>query len=488
MPEEHLEPGQLKHNVLNRFDSVLIAVAGSAPAYSLSASTVALVAAVGLLAPGAILYGAIPMFGIALAFLYLNQAMPNSGASYVWVGRILHPWLGFLSGWSLLVSAVLFMMAGAIPAGTATLELLSPDKTDSVVWVTVVSAFWFLVMNALVMVGIHITNVVQRILTSIEVIGLIVLAVGGLIHASHQVAHPFSWSWFSLGGYGNLSTFLGGLLITCFYFWGWDVSLNLTEETRAKRVAPGLGGVLGTLIIVALFILLQVVIQLNLGDKPLADEAANIIPLLGETILPKPWSYIALIAVMISTVATLETTLIQATRTLFAMGRDKTVHPRFAVLHANWQTPVLSNIVIGVLGIILFVVSNLSASVSDLMTSAISAIGLQIAFYYGLTGISCAWHYRKSFAESFTAGIFRLAWPLVGGLVLLAIFVMNVFTLSFQETAIGLGLILVGIIPLLVAKFKYHSPYFEGHVFEPDAEEWSGTKEATVAADTVKRG
>ncbi|CAB3390996.1 amino acid permease [Kyrpidia spormannii] len=190
MPEEHLEPGQLKHNVLNRFDSVLIAVAGSAPAYSLSASTVALVAAVGLLAPGAILYGAIPMFGIALAFLYLNQAMPNSGASYVWVGRILHPWLGFLSGWSLLVSAVLFMMAGVIPAGTATLELLSPDKTDSVVWVTVVSAFWFLVMNALVMVGIHITNVVQRILTSIEVIGLIVLAVGGLIHASHQWPTP----------------------------------------------------------------------------------------------------------------------------------------------------------------------------------------------------------------------------------------------------------------------------------------------------------
>ncbi|MBX6394413.1 MAG: APC family permease [Alicyclobacillaceae bacterium] len=454
------ERQDLRQNVLSRIDSVLIAIAGSAPAYSLSASTVALVAAVGLLAPGAILYGAVPMFGIALAFMYLNHLMPNAGASYVWVGRILHPWLGFLCGWSLLVSATLFMMAGAVPAGEATLHLIRPDLADHVTAVTLVSAFWFLVMNGLVMVGVQITNVVQRLLTLLETVCLIILAAAAFAAGGSHPTHPFSWHWFSLSGYGNLQTFLAGTLITCFYFWGWDVSLNLTEETQSKRTAPGLGGVLGTLAVVILFVVLQVAIQITLTDEQLAQEAANIIPMLGDAVLPKPWSYLATIAVMISTVATLETTLLQATRTLFAMGRDRTVSEKFARVHPKWQTPVLANVVIGILGLFLFAASGVSGSISDLMSNAINAIGLQIAFYYGLTGISCAWIHRRAFSQSPAAGLLKLVWPLVGGVSLLVMFVLNMFSLSLQATVVGVGLILVGVIPLIWGKVKYRSPYY----------------------------
>ena len=65
-------PKSLKQNALSIVDTITLAVAGTAPSYSLNATTAALIGAVGLAAPGALLYGAIPMFGISFAFKYLN--------------------------------------------------------------------------------------------------------------------------------------------------------------------------------------------------------------------------------------------------------------------------------------------------------------------------------------------------------------------------------------------------------------------------------
>ena len=50
-------PGpELRHNALSLLDAVLISVAGTAPANSLAVSTAALVLAVGVFGPGAILF------------------------------------------------------------------------------------------------------------------------------------------------------------------------------------------------------------------------------------------------------------------------------------------------------------------------------------------------------------------------------------------------------------------------------------------------
>src|ERR671929_52476 len=115
----------LRQGALSGFDSVIMAVAGNAPAYSIAATTGVLISVVGLASPAALLYSAIPMLGIAWAFNYLGRADVNAGASYSWVGRALHPALGFLSGWALVVSATIFSVAGSLPAGPLTLSALS---------------------------------------------------------------------------------------------------------------------------------------------------------------------------------------------------------------------------------------------------------------------------------------------------------------------------------------------------------------------------
>src|SRR4051795_1024849 len=140
----------LRQGALGGFDSVVMAVAGSAPAYSIAATTAVLIGAVGLASPAALLYSAIPMLGIAWAFNYLGRADVNAGASYSWVGRALHPSLGFMSGWALIVSATIFMVAGSLPAGAMPLSLFDESLADNTGLVTLVGVGWFLVMVGLV--------------------------------------------------------------------------------------------------------------------------------------------------------------------------------------------------------------------------------------------------------------------------------------------------------------------------------------------------
>ena len=64
------------------------------------------------------LYCGFFMFGIVFAFKYLSRDDSHAGAAYSWVRRALHPILGYLSGWALVVSALIFMVIATFPAGS----------------------------------------------------------------------------------------------------------------------------------------------------------------------------------------------------------------------------------------------------------------------------------------------------------------------------------------------------------------------------------
>ena len=58
---------------------------------------------------------------------------------------------------------------------------------------------------------------------------------------------------------------------------------------------------------------------------------------------------ILIVALLLSTVATLETTLIQVTRTLFTMGRDETLPKVLGTTHPTRKTPFVATMVVTVL-------------------------------------------------------------------------------------------------------------------------------------------
>src|SRR3954447_4745076 len=439
----------LRQGALSGFDSVIMAIAGNAPAYSIAATTAVLISVVGLASPAALLYSAIPMLGIAWAFNYLGRADVNAGASYSWVGRALHPSLGFLSGWALVVSATIFMVAGSLPAGQLTLSLFSDSLAENTALATTVGAVWFLVMVGLVMAGVTVTAKAQWIMTGIEVVLLLVFAVIGLARlGGDHAGADFSWSWFSLGGFGGLGGFAAGALIAAFYFWGWDVTANLNEETEGCGRRAGLGGLVGVLLVFGLFELFTVLTNMLLPAEEIDANAGNVLARLGDVILPGPGGKLLIIAVMLSTIATLETTLIQVSRSLFAMGRDNTLPKAFGRVPPVRQTPVFATVTVALVSLVLFVLSNLLGTVGDVLSAAITAIGLQIAVYYGLAGLAVVLAYRRVLLKSVSNLVFIGVWPALGAAFMFWVFVESLPELDTTTKSVGLGALSLGLIPL----------------------------------------
>ncbi|MEO6826906.1 MAG: APC family permease [Microbacteriaceae bacterium] len=466
-PNEH----KLQANGISAAGSVVMAVAGSAPAYSIAATTAVLVGAAGLASPAALLWCAIPMLGIAFAFAFLGRADVNAGAAYSWVGRALHPTLGFLCGWALVVSATIFMVAGALPAGSMTVALFSPKDAGNVPLVTAIGAVWFLIMAACVLVGVRITARAQWIMSTIEIAILAVFAVVAISHAmgGHSAGAAFSWDWFGFSHFSGVDAFVGAALIAAFYYWGWDVSSNLNEETHNGHKNAGTGGLIGVGIVFLLFEVFTVAVQVILPAKTIEANGGNILGILGDVIWPGIGGKILIVAVMLSTIATLETTLIQVTRSLFAMGRDHTLPAAFGKSHAKWRTPAFATLVVTGVSLVLFIGSNFLGSVGEILGDAISSIGLQIAFYYCLAGVAVVVAYRRVIFKSVKNFIFIGLWPALGALFMLWIFIVSIPSLGPVVDVIGLGALAIGIIPMAIY-WRKGSTYFTRRPLElPDA-------------------
>ncbi|MGW6568024.1 APC family permease [Streptomyces sp. NPDC054975] len=438
----------LQPNVLGTFDTIVMAVAGSAPAYSLAATTAVLFGAVGLAGPAALLYCAIPMLGIVLAYARLGRIDVNAGAGYSWVGRTLHPFLGFLSGWALVVSATVFMVAGSLPAGALTLSLIDPELADNTPLAAAVGAGWFLMMLLVVLGGARLTVRAQLLMSGVEMFILVAFIVAALLHRGHATA--FDWSWFGFGHFDGPAGFASGALIAAFYYWGWDVTSNLSEETRDSRRTAGLAALVGVGVVFLLFEAFTIAVNVLLTSDQIEQGGANVLAVLGQEIWPGVGGKLLVAAVLLSTVATLETTLIQVTRSLFAMGRDRTMPASLGTVHRRWNTPWVAIAAVGGAALLMFGAAAAAGSMSRILRDAVSAIGLLIAFYYALAGLAAVVAYRRMLLTSVRNFLVGGVWPLLGAAFMLWAFVESLGELSTTARVVGLGGLLVGVVPMLV--------------------------------------
>lgn len=440
-------PSRLQQDALGLAQSVVMGVAGTAPPFSISATMATLVGAVGILAPASLLYCGLMMFGITFAYMHLNRVEANAGASYAWVSRIFNQTLGFFAGWTLLVSSALFMVSATLPAANATLLLIRPELVDNQLLVTAIAVGWLLAISAVVLRGIEITSAVQTAMTLIEIAILSCIMGLAAFKFGPQALHKLSWASLSPMAFSPTS-FASGAVIALYFFWGWDVAVNLNEETRRSAHTPGLGAVVAMVIIMAAFIGFAAITLLALSDEEIRQSSTNIIFAVADKLLPRPWSYLAVLALMLSTIGTLETSILQFTRTQFAMARDGVMHERYARLHARWKTPHVATLLIAGLGAALLLLSLFFRDVDAVLKASINAIGVQAAYYYGLAGFACAWHFRRQALKSAFALVMMVAWPALSAAALWIAAALTMRDFDAPTAIFGIGGILLGFIPL----------------------------------------
>jgi amino acid transporter len=419
---------ELKTNTLNLFDATIIATSSVAPAYSLAATIAVLFVVVGVASPAAILVSFVPVFFIALAYYYLNRMDPNCGASYSWVSRTLSPYIGWFGGWVQLCANILFCAAAPLIAGAYSLQLLNSfgwigsDAASSTVWIAIVGALWLFFVTYMVVKGIRLTANFQWILLAIEyfvVVGFCIAAFVKVI-GGHAATQPVHLHWFNPLAIGSVTNLAAGASLGVFFFWGWDTAANVNEESKDAETTPGYAGLISMVVLLVLFLFSATAIDMvtspaNLNN--LGNNGGDILYFFASGLSSAPITWLMILAVLSSTIATVQTTLLPSSRLSFSMARDGVFPKIFGIVHKDWQTPWVGTLITTVLST-LVIASTFIGAVNDQFSNLILEIGVLVAFYYGITGISCAWAFRKVLFSSvqlfFLAGLF----PLIGGIFL----------------------------------------------------------------------
>ena len=217
-----------------------------------------------------------------------------------------------------------------------------------------------------------------------------------------------------------------------------------------------------------------------------SDVFASIGPnLFGDSILGKIGLLLLSASILTSASASTQTTILPTARTTLSMGVYKALPQSFAKIHRRYLTPTTSTIAMGVVSIVFYVLFTLISS--NLLTALIGSVGLMIAFYYGLTGFACVWYYRKTLTGSVRDFVMRGVVPLLGGLVLLVVFIYgliqyakpewltddngnNVTIFGFGAVAVvGIGGLVLGLI-LMVVWWAMSPAFFHGRTLERRAD------------------
>jgi amino acid transporter len=445
-----VEDKGLKKDALGFVSSCVIGVASTAPGYSLAASLgfVVAVEGIGLQAPAVMLLAFVPMLLIASAYYYMNRADPDCGTTFSWVTRAMGPRAGWLGGWAIIVADIIVMANLAQIAGLYSFLLVGwQSAADSTLAVTAVGVVWIAIMTAICVIGIELSARTQVGLLGAEIITLVIFAVVALVavatgNAGENAVDP-SLSWINPFEIDSFSAMVSGVLIAVFIYWGWDSTVTVNEESKDATEGPGKAALLATVILLAIYVIVSVAAQAYDGPKTLIDNADDVLSVLGEQVFGSPLDKILIIAVLTSAAASTQTTILPTARTSLSMARRGAMPAVLGAVHPRYLTPHVSTILMGVLSIVWYV--GLTIVSENILFDSIAALGLMIAFYYGITGFACTIYYRRQLTRSLKSFLLIGVGPTLGGLMLTGIFVKSCYDLSKPENSesgdswLGLG-------------------------------------------------
>jgi amino acid transporter len=482
----------LKKDALGFVSSCVIGVASTAPGYSLAASLgfVVAVQGVGLQAPAIMLLAFVPMLLIASAYYYMNRADPDCGTTFSWVTRAMGPRAGWLGGWAIIVADVIVMANLAQIAGLYSFLLVGwQSAADSTVAVTAVGVVWIAVMTAICVIGIELSARTQVGLLGAEIITLVLFAVVALVavatgNAGDNAVDP-SLSWINPLEIDSVSAMVSGVLIAVFIYWGWDSTVTVNEESKDATEGPGKAALLATVILLAIYVIVSIAAQAYDGPQTLIDNADDVLSVLGEQVFGSPLDKILIIAVLTSAAASTQTTILPTARTSLSMARRGAMPASLGAVHPRYLTPHVSTILMGVLSIVWYV--GLTIVSENILFDSIAALGLMIAFYYGITGFACTIYYRRQLTRSLKSFLLIGVGPTLGGLMLTGIFIKSCVDLSKPENSesgsswlglgpplvIGVGFLLLGVV--LMFLWNAQHPAFFRRKPEVAAEPAGGT-------------
>src|SRR5712675_1064820 len=224
---------RLESDAIGVAQDTVIGMASSAPAATIGLVLAGLAAATAYGSGPVLLLTAVPMLIIANAYRRCNMWNANCGASFEWVGRAINPYLGFLTGWLMVVAYIIGTVAEILLLGPSVLAVFGSSTSSTWQYIAIGAAVG-IIMLVIAVVGIKITARAQVSMALVEYLILIGLAIAGLVWVlgHHPGSVPVTKGWFSLSGVNGKGDAVAGFLVAVFVYGGWDGTLYVNEEVK----------------------------------------------------------------------------------------------------------------------------------------------------------------------------------------------------------------------------------------------------------------
>jgi amino acid transporter len=479
----------LKADAISFWEGLVVALASTAPAYSLAAVVGSIAVIVGFFAPAALLLAFVPMFFIAAAFYWMNRADQDCGTTFAWVTRAIGPNTGWIAGWAVFVTGILVVGSLADVATYTFYDLIDADGLyDSEAAVMIGAVLLVAAMTTVCVLGTDLSARLQMVLMGFQIIPLLLFAVVALVKVWSGDGPGTSFdpnlSWFNPLNIdaGNLNPFtaesgdlVGAMLLGIFIYWGWESAVNLNEETEGDVTRPGLAGVISTVILLITYVgvATAVLAWKGIGGAAAFDDDEGILAAYATGVLGDDLGKLVLLAIVVSALASTQTTILPAARTSLSMARHEAFPDAFGEVSKRFFTPVVSTIAVGALALAWYVPGKLISE--NFLFDSLTALGLMIAFYYALTGFACVIYYRREIPKTLRNFFLIGLAPAIGAVLLTYIFVKALFNFSDPANSytgdewlgvappavVGVGMLLIGVVLLVAWRVYKHEPFFK---------------------------
>jgi amino acid transporter len=277
-------------------------------------------------------------------------------------------------------------------------------------------------------IGITESVVINMLMTFVEVFGLVVVLVIGIVYVAQGNADFGVLTHIDTGGdYSSPAlAVLAGISFSFFAMTGFENTVNVAEETIEPYKAFPRSLVGGMLVAGLVYVLVSIAAALTVPVDTLAGSDAALLEVVKAGILPfstdlmtTVFSVIALIAITNTTLVTIVT----QPRILYGMAREDVVPGVFAKIHPTRRSPwvglLFSGLVVGLLLVIGTLVTASGGGIDLVGRLATVTVVLLLAIY-ALVIVSCLrLRGQDEHDEIFRANTPLLMVGLVGNLAIL---------------------------------------------------------------------
>ncbi|MFD2245341.1 APC family permease [Pontibacter ruber] len=291
-----------------------------------------------------VLGGVVSLIG-ALSYAELTTTFPNTGGDYYFLRRAYGKRLAFLFAWarmSVIQTGSIALLSFII--GDYLTQIYTLGEFSPVIYASLV----VIVLTGINIVGVKVGTGTQKVLTTVEVLGILIITGAGFFFAPEQ-AGASSIASDTSGQTNSLGLAMVFVLLT---FGGWNEAAYISGELRSGRKGMAIALVAGIILITIIYLLINLAYLNVLGLSGMAQSDAVAGDLMRITFGEGGVLLIGVL-VAVSALTSANATIFTGARTNYALGRD---FPLFGILGKwNEQTssPVNAFIVQGFISLAL---------------------------------------------------------------------------------------------------------------------------------------